>query len=437
MKLNASALGVVQRRDAVDVQKVASQVSAGHVIETVNGRRFRVTSKTAGLGEVSFTLSNPAGILRVTASELAAMEPLPRGLARLAHVLRFYAYNRDFTQYINEAIKAHDLPVDPQMDWSKWLYSQLTNVAKAHNEDQLDEALHEYIIDLIFEKDVLEKFDANKFKKERNKGQDIGRKVSIYLMRMFITYRSMLARTIERLKANVQGESIKSEKGHNTGLRENLDTPMMQPGEEGEEVNVLDTPERAHQPEDPFAETETWEDISRFRAEYGDWLVDTERSETAENILKLFDLIVNAEQKAKDDVSKPSDYTEEWMSQTGKSLSYFQIIATKLSETLQKFVEIHPELAETSLIARMIGDIKGKKPTSKSKNEGPKSVPRAASLSLVAIAPSEQAEIPGDTGRLPHDNQVGESSAVIILEDAPKKPNRTVAPEIPAVQHGY
>jgi hypothetical protein len=436
MKPESSAPGVVQRRDAVDASKISSQIGAGQVIETVDGHRFRVASKISGVGGISFRLITSAGSLHVTASELAALEPLPRGIARLAHVLRFYAYNRDFTQYINEAVKAHDLPVDPQMDWSKWLYSQFTTKGK-YSEDQLDEALHEFIVDLIYQKDVLEKFDAKKFKKERNKSQDLGRKVSIYLMRMFITYRSMLVRNLERLSATVQGETIRSEQGHNTGLRENLSTPMMQPGEEGEEVNILDTPERAQAPENPFAEAETWEDISRFRAEYGEWLVKTERPETAENILKLFDLIVSAEQKAKDDVTKPSDYTEEWMSETGKSLSYFQIIATKLSETLQKYVELHPELAETSLIARMIGDIKAKKPTSKSKNEGPKSVPRAASLSLVAIAPSEQAEIPGDTGRLPHDNTGNESSAVIILEDQPKKPNRTVAPEIPAIQHGY
>jgi hypothetical protein len=56
----------------------------------------------------------------------------------------------------------------------------------------------------------------------------------------------------------------------------------------------------------------------------------------------------------------------------------------------------------------------------------------------VAIAPSELAQIPGDTGRIPHDN-VGNTgdAAVIILDEQPKKPNRTVAPEIPAVQHGY
>ena len=444
MKLDASALGIVQCRDAIDVRKLSSLVGAGQVIETVAGNRFRVTSKIAGAGGVSFSLTTPAGSFHVTASELAALEPLPRGIAHLAHVLRFYAYNKDFTQYLNEAIKAHGLPTDPKMDWSKWLYGDfvpkyLTPGGKRPGDDILDETLHQFIIDLIYEKDILSTFKSGKVKEERNKNQSKERKVSIFLMQQFITYRSMAVRAMRRLQTTTPGASIKSEKGHNTGLRENLDTPMVQPGEGGEDVNILDTLDRAHQPVNPFAAEESWENISRFRAEYGKWLETTQRGETTENIMKLFDLIVGSEKKAQDDVSKPSDYTQDWMKETGNSLSYFQTISTKLSETLQKFVEVHPELAETSLIARLIGDIKSKKPTSKSKVEGPKSVPRAASLNLVALAPSELAQIPGDTGRLPHDNTGNAANnAVIVLDEKPEQPpQRTVMPEIPAVTHGF
>jgi hypothetical protein len=436
MKLDASVLGVVQRRDAVDVQKVSSQIGAGQVIETVDGRIFRVASKIAGAGGVSFCLTTPAGSLHVTASELAAMEPLPHGIARLAHVLRFYAYNRDFTQYVNEAIKAHGLPTDPQMDWSKWLYSQFSTKGK-YNEGDLDEALHEYIVNLLYEKDILSKFDRKKVKRDTNRHGGLAGKITAYLTRMFTTYRSIVERTLARNQTMVPGETLRSEKGHNLGLREKLDTPMIVPGEGGEEVNVADTLSRATKPVDPFAESSSWENVAYFRSEYGDWIGDKERPETVENVLKLFDIIINAEKKHPDEVAKSSSFAEEWMKETGKSSSYFQLIMTKLSETLQQFVDQYPELVETSLIARMIADIKSKKPTTKSKNEGAKSAPRAASLSLVAVAPSELAEIPADTGRLPHDNTGGAQSAVIILDEQPKKPNRTVAPEIPAIQHGF
>jgi hypothetical protein len=439
VKLDAQALGVVQRRDAVNVQKLASAINTGQVIETVDGRRFRVIAKTAGANGVSFRLNTPVESFYVTASGLADMDPLPRGLARLAHVLRFYAYNKDFTEYVNAAIQAHGLPVDPQMNWSKWLYKfASTYLSKGKpDEELLDETLHQFIIDLIFEKDILSTFKPRARKQvERNKNQPLERRVSIFLMQQFVAFRSMAVRTLNQLQTTIPGAMIKTDKSH-SGIREKLDTPMIQPGEGGEDVNVIDTPEHAHQPKDSFSEEESWEDIAYFRREYGEWLVETQRGGTAENILKLFDIIIYEERIARDDVTKSSDIGEKWMKATGKSPSYYQLIATKLSETIQKFVEGYPELAETSLIARLIGDIKAKKPTTKHKVEGPKSVPVAASLNLVAIAPSELAQIPGDTGRLPHNNTGNEGNAVILLDEKPPAPPRTVAPEIPEVRHGF
>jgi len=414
-----------------NVAKVASLVSAGHVIETVDGHRYRVASKITTTGRVFFNLSTPAGYLRVTASDLAAMEPLPRGIARLAHVLRCLAYNKDFDTYVKEAIKAHGLPLDPEMNWSKWLYGYFFKkyLKSAAPGDLLDETFHQFIIDLIYEKDVLESFNPKKIRKERNKKQNLGRQVSIYLMQQFITYRSMAQRILNRLETTIPGRK------HDTGVRENLGMPMEQPGvgESGEEyaTNLLDTETFATEPKQQ--EVESWEDIARFRQAYGDWLTNAQHEETTDNIITLFDLIVNAERRQEGGV----DYKEEWIRETGKSLPSYGLTARNLSETLHKFVAEHPELAETSLIARLIADIKTKKPTTKSKNEGAKSVPRAASLNLVAMAPSELAQMPGDTGRLPHDNTGNESNAAIILDEKPEPPKRTVVPEIPVVQHGF
>lgn len=441
MKLDASVLGAVRHRDTVDVQKISSLVGAGQAIELLDGRRFRVQSKIAGAGTVSFYLTNPVGSLRVTASELAVLQPLPRGIARLAHVLRRYAYNNDFTEYVNEAVKAHGFDIDPKMNWSKWLYDfakkYLLNANKSVNRnDAVDEALHQYIIELLYEKDVLSSFDPKKIKEERNASQPLERQVSIYLMQQFITYRSMAIRAMHRLNTTTPGEK------NNAGIRENLNTPMVQPtqGELGEgegEANILDTMQHAQQPNQ--GGVESWEDIARFRKEFAEWLQKNEHADTTDSIIKLFDLIVSAEQEAGSGSSDSGDYKEKWMAATGKSLSSFGVAARKLSETLQEFVTEHPELSETSLIARLIGDIKAKKPTTQRKVEGPNSVPRAASLRLVALAPSDLAQIPGDTGQLPHDNTGNTSSAVIIVDEKganPQQQQRTVAPEIPAIQHG-
>ena len=293
MNFDASMLGVVKREDPLDAKKLSALVVAGGTVETIDGRRFRVMSKVVSASGVFFHLSSPAKSLCVTASELAAMEPLPRGIARLAHVLRILSYNRDFTQYVNEAVKAHGLPVDPKMDWSKWLYSQFTTRGK-YDEDQLDEALHEYIIDLIYGKDILESFDPKKMKKERNRNQPLARKVSIFLMRMFLTYRSMVERTLSRLQSTVRGESIRSEKGHNLGLRRDLSTPMVKPGEGGVDTNILDTEAYALPPRE-IEEAESWEDIARFRAAYGIWLKKRKSPQTEEKIMTLLDIVVDTE----------------------------------------------------------------------------------------------------------------------------------------------
>jgi len=435
MKLDASALGVVQRRDAVDAQKLSSQIGAGQVIETVDGRRFRVTSKIAGAGGVSFNLSTHAGSLYVTASELAAMEPLPHGIARLAHVLRFLAYNKDFDLYVKEAIKSHGLPVDPAMNWSKWfqaIYVPMLNKfvqskGMKPTEDSVDETIHSVLIDSLYTRDGL-----SKFPKTQGKGKGYtesqARQVTKFLSNLFEYEKTRAQREIIRLTNSV------SSVGSGGSNVQGLTTPMMQEtqNEEGsEEINILDTLDRAPRPEQE--EFSSWEDIARFRKAYGEWLEKNQHEETTESIIKLLDLIVRAEKGTSNGV----DYKREWMDETGKSLSSFGMTARNLSDTLHKFVGEHPELAETSLIARLIADIGSKKPTTKDKNEGSKPVPRAASLNLVAIAPSEMAQIPGDTGRLPHNNTGNESSAVIVLDQKPEEPNRTVAPEIPAIQHGF
>jgi hypothetical protein len=439
MKLDATILGVVQRRDAVDVRKLSSQIGSGQMVETVDGRRFRVTSKIANAGGISFCLTNPAGSIHVTAAELADLDPLPSGIARLAHVLRILSYNRDFTEYINTAIESHGLPIDPAMDWSKWLYKFAAKYLTSERnvqEDTLDETLHEFIIKLIYQKDILSSYDPKKVTEERSKGKGPAGKVTAYLTQMFTNYRSIALRTLSDIETVVPGEYTKTDKSH-SGLRKKLDTPMVQPGirdkgEEGE-INILDTREHARQPQQE--EVESWEDISRFRAEYGDWLTRTH--ESADVIIKLFDLIVDAETETGGGLSSTSDYKQEWMDSTGKSSSRFQQVSAELSETLQKFITRHPELSETSLIARLIGDIKSKKQTTKSKVVEPKSVLRAASLNLVAAAPSELAQIPGDPGRIPHDNTGNTSNAVILLDEKPPEQPRTVAPEISAVIHGF
>lgn len=434
MKLDASVLGVVGRRDPVDVQKISSRVCAGQVIETVDGSRFRVTSKVSDAGGAAFHLSTPTGTFCVTAAQLADMEPLPPALMRLAHVLRFYAYNRDFDQYVKEALRANRLPIDPKMNWSRWFQAvyvpKLSEFMRAKglkpDPQTVDEAIHATIVDALFSRDGLAKFRPAEKRKGKGYTEDRGRQVTKFVENLFTYEIPRAKREIIRLT------NVVPVMGPQGGELEGRGTPMEVPSrdDESQTRNILETEEFSTSPHE---ELESWSDVARFRAAYGQWLEKNSTPGVTEDILKLFDLIILAEKMDTGTLS----YKQDWMDATGKSLSYYQIIASKLSETLQDFVAEHPELAETSLIARLIADIKTKKPTTERKVEGVKSVPRAASLALVAAAPSELAQMPGDTGQLPHDNTGNESSAVIVLDEKPAPKPPTVAPEIPAIRHGF
>lgn len=439
MKVDAAVLGAVPRRD-VDVLKLSTRVEAGHVIETVSGRRYLVASKIAGKDGVVFHLSTPTESLSVTAQQLVDLEPLPSGVSRLASVLRLYAFNKLFDRAVKDAVERYDLPVDEGMDWAKWFEAVFTPYLREYmlskgmkpNSEIIDEAIHAIIADSLYFRDGLAKFpkpDRKRLKKEKGYKADIARQVTKFLSNLFDYEKTKAKREIIRMTNVVPHFEHGGEQGQGMAV------PMEQPSESGEEQNILETEEHAHPshelPSGAAAEAESWEDISRFRKDYADWLEMNESEATTRLVLKLFDIIIKGEHEGEREYL--SQYRDAWMEQTGKSLSYYGIIMSKLASTLEDFVVENPELAELSSIARLIADIKSKKQTTKRTREKPV----AASLSLAAAAPSDVATIPGDTGRIPHDDIRGTSDDAVILVDQPEEePQRSVMPEVPAVRHG-
>jgi hypothetical protein len=434
MKLNASTLPV--KPEVVDVHKLSSLITAGQMVEFVNGSRYRVTSKIAGDDGISFRLESSGNSISVTANQLADMGPLPPGLARLAHVLRRFAYNKDFDEYVKTAIRDHGLPVDEVMKWDKFFQAiyvpMLSKFLKSNglpaDDDIIDEIIHATILNALYQRDSLAKF--NNKKNEDQYTESEARQVTKYLGNLFEYEKVRAKRLALDLLTVTQGKQDPS-----TGIRERLDVPVeqMSPGdEEDTEVNILDTMENATPSEAP--EIESWEDIARFRRDFYEWLKETEREETADNVIKLFNLIIEAEQE--DVTSSRADYMKKWMENTGKSLGSFKVVASKLEKALSAFVKEHPEVAESSLLARLIADIESKKPTTERKVEG-KPTPVAASLHLADWPPFDFEQPDGDTGHLPHDNTGNTGNEVVVVDEEPEEqPQRTVAPEIPVVKHG-
>ncbi len=422
-----------------DIRKISSLVNTGQTLETVDGRRFFVTAKVAVAGGPSFRLVTPTASQYVTARQLAEMDPLAPGLVRLAHVLRFYAFNKDFDLYIKDAIRAEGLPVDPTAHWDRFfqkiyrpmLADYMRSRGVKPDDEVIDEAIHATIIDALLSREGLSKFRPSSKGKGKQYTEGQARQVTKFLSNLFEYEKTRAKREILRLTNVVP--SIGAGGSKNRGLAIPMERPK--PGQPEETYNILDTEEFGT--EHPTLERESWEDIARFRAAYAEWLKPRVGNEVIDDIMTLLGFMVQASQRSGGREADLSDYRELWMSETGNSLSYYQVVITKMADTLSEFVDEHPELVESYQLARLINDIGDKKPSTQHRIEGLKPAFASASLRLAMAAPSDLAAIPGDTGGLPHDNTGTTDGSVIVLEQQPEEqPRRTVAPEVPSIRHG-
>lgn len=96
------------------------------------------------------------------------------------------AFNPDFTAYVNAAIETHDMPIDPKMDWSKWLNTVYRRYLPTISEEMRDEAIHEMLGYFLFDQgDVLAKFDPSRLK-ESIQALPLAEQISSYLKMVFV-----------------------------------------------------------------------------------------------------------------------------------------------------------------------------------------------------------------------------------------------------------
>lgn len=107
------------------------------------------------------------------------------------------AYNKDFTDYVNEALKANNMPIDPVMDWAKWLDRVYSSKLPQLSEDTRNEAIHYVLVTLLFQRDILKKFDPNRLA-DAVKGLPQERQISSYLKSVFIMSVDLARRYVKR-----------------------------------------------------------------------------------------------------------------------------------------------------------------------------------------------------------------------------------------------
>jgi hypothetical protein len=302
--------------------KLSHLIEPGRTVYSTDGRAYRVLSKIASGGSLSFRLANLQGqpVTPVT------FFPIDGTRMRFASFLKF-AYNKDITNIVNEMIQQAGLPIDPKMDWSAYLTkTYAANLRSVTTDPDIqDEVIYRTVIYLLFErknkngKKVLENF-AEKLKNFDVKTQKkpLAEQVSDYLKGTFLYY----------AKDHAKQDAI--------ALMRPEELSMEQPGEEGETYNILDTEEHATLP--GVGQGEADRDIDQFIEQFQEWVKTKETPKSAPNYAALLKIYwEQAQQSERGDV-KISDLTQEWIRRTGLSFDSLKQYRDKIGGLIRDFV---------------------------------------------------------------------------------------------------
>jgi hypothetical protein len=348
--------------------KLSHLIEPGRTVYSTDGLAYRVLSKIAARGSLSFRLANLQGQPVPTPANFS---PISGAWMRFASLLK-YAYNKDLTAIVNEMITQAGLPTDPKMDWAKYLtkiYSSILN-SVTPDQDIQDEVIYRAVVSLLFErtqkngKKLLENFaeKVKGFDKETRK-KPIAEQVSSYLKSTFIYY----------AKDHAKQDAL--------ALMRPEEMSMEQPGEEGETYNILDTEEHATVP--GVGQGEADRDIDQFIEKFQEWVKTKETPKSAPNYAALLKIYWDQSQQTESGEVKISDLTQEWIRRTGLSFDSLKQYRDKLGGLLRDFVyENGKQLGNSYRLAELLQHMFPPPPKAKAR-------PAKASFKAAGCIPSE------------------------------------------------
>lgn len=236
-----------------------------------------------------------------------------------ATLMRVMAYNEDFNKYVHAALESHGLPIDPKMDWSKWLNTVYRRNLPTLSDEIRDEAIHEVLTHHLFEpeSDILRKFDPSRLK-ESIQAKPLAEQVSSYLKMCFVW---MVGDAIKYLKKVYPEQEIA------VGLTN--DEAPRGPGDPST-PSILNKIQ--HGVVDPEEEVLVHNvEIRKLRHAFDQWCDSRLRPGTATKIKHFFDLIVVFD-------GTTGELLKEFASKAGVSESYAkQLLYRELPKYLRQF----------------------------------------------------------------------------------------------------
>jgi hypothetical protein len=137
-------------------------VVPGHVVGSTDGQPWLVLSRMNTKDGAVYKLADLMGSPIPTPPHF---DPVPFRIARIASLIRL-AYNRQFDDYVKDSIRQAGLPVDQDMNWAKYLYKILASKLPTHDEEIIDETIHEIIIRVLLNRHALDPNNPNGFQQK-------------------------------------------------------------------------------------------------------------------------------------------------------------------------------------------------------------------------------------------------------------------------------
>ena len=282
-----------------------------------NGKAFLVTAsrltKTGASYKVSFEDGTSIPLEGEGVMSFEDMGDTNSPMGRVA-AMRL-AMNPDFDLYVKTSITDHDLPVDEDMNWAKWLESTYRTMVAPTNEEVRDEAIHHMLIENLFRYDALARFDASRLPASIQK-LPLAKQVSSYLKGYFLQQRSDCVEWIK--------------KTYGTGKE-----MLILDDAEGSE-NFINNPEYSEE-DTGFSGSISKIDTEKFRKAFLNFLENSAgitHRKTKEKVIMLFNLILDTP------ASKPGEIIEKLAEAAQVSHSTAtKLFFTTLPALIEKFMK--------------------------------------------------------------------------------------------------
>ena len=187
------------------------------------------------------------------------------------------AFNADFSYYVNGAIMDADLPIDPSMNWAQWIEAVFKRKAPNVPEDIRDEAIHDMLLHIFFERKVLQGFDSTRLSASTQE-KPLEKQVASYVKTCIILNYDSVQRYLNKAYA-LHDEMALSDVTKNVP--------------EQDQSHAVEQLLPAQEPDTSILETE----IDKLQAAFKDWLTKTiyVKGEDRDLASDLFDIVVTFE----------------------------------------------------------------------------------------------------------------------------------------------